>query len=458
MKRAMSRRAFLSGTGGLLLTIPLFESLGGCARTRKSRSDDRISTNAAPVTTPLAPEVNKRLIMFFTSFGVSPGFFPTGGSETSFTLPYQLAPLAPHQADMLLLEDIDLTPFIARGDTAVGHGAPLCYVVGGWPIFLGDNTPGAGGISLDQKVAQVVGQTTRLRSLPINLGNSNQYLTSTISYSGANQPVAATRDPVAAFNTVFDGFNVDPAVLQAIMAERKSVLDFVLDDYSSLSTKLGSDDKKTLDFHMESVRELETQLENIASSQAACTVPTLNNPPRDQGTWQQGSGPNYLAIAQFQMDLIATALACDITRVVTMSWQGEMSWDSSLIGLEPGMTSVGDSHLASHENYPNFAKVVNWHANRFSSFIQKLKDKGVFGNSLFVWFSENGAYSSHSPKKMPYVLLGNAGGSFRTGRHVQCGHRSPNDLYITIQNAFGVDNPVFGDPAACTGPITQLLA
>ena len=250
MKRAMSRRAFLSGTGGLLLSIPLFESLG-CTRTKKSA--DRVSSTTAP-TTAATQEVNKRLIMFFTSFGVSPGFFPTGGTETSFTLPFQLAPLAPHQADMLLLEDIDLTPFVARGETASGHGAPLCYVIGGWPIFLGDNTPGAGGISLDQKVAQAVGQTTRLRSLPINLGNSNQYLTSTISYSGANQPVAATRDPVAAFNTVFDGFNVDPAVLQAIMAQRKSVLDFVLDDYGNLSTKLGSDDKKLLDFHMESVR------------------------------------------------------------------------------------------------------------------------------------------------------------------------------------------------------------
>jgi hypothetical protein len=37
-----------------------------------------------------------------------------------------------------------------------------------------------------------------------------------------------------------------------------------------------------------------------------------------------------------------------------------------------------------------------------------------------------------------------------------CGHRSPNDLFITIQNAFGVDDTVFGDPTACTGPIAEL--
>jgi hypothetical protein len=165
-----------------------------------------------------------------------------------------------------------------------------------------------------------------------------------------------------------------------------------------------------------------------------------------------------IAIGQFHTDLIATALACDITRVVTMCWQGEMSWDASLTGLEPEMATIGDGHIASHENWPAFQKIVNWYANKFSAFIQQLKDKGVFDNTLFVWFSENGALGSHSPYKIPFVLAGNAGGVFQTGRHVQCGHRSPNDLFITIQNAFGVADPVFGDPSACTGPITQLTA
>lgn len=457
MKRTMSRRAFLSGTGGLLVSIPLFESLG-CSRS--SQSSARASAKSQATTTPPAQDVNKRLVMFYTGFGAVPDtFFPTGGSETSFTLTPQLAGLAAHQADLLLCDDIDLVPFIKAGLAAggVGHGAPYCYVVGGWPIFQGDNTPGPGGISLDQKIAQVVGQSTRMRSLAINLGNSDQYLQSTISYTGANQPVAPRRDPVDAFNAVFDGFNVDPAVLQAIMAERKSVLDFVLDDYSSVRARVGNEDQKLLDFHMQSVRDLETQLANIASSQAACQVPTLSNPPRDPGTWQQGTGPDFVAIAQFHMDLIGTALACDITRVVTMCWQTEMNWDGSLVGMDADMTSIGDAHLASHENPANFGKIINWYSKKFGTFIQTLKDKGVFGNTLFVWFSENGSQGmSHSAYKMPYVLAGSAGGSFRTGRHVMCGHRSPNDLYITIQNAFGVDDPVFGDPAACTGPITAL--
>jgi hypothetical protein len=267
------------------------------------------------------------------------------------------------------------------------------------------------------------------------------------------QPLAAVRDPAAAFNQVFAGFNIPPDQLKKIEAERRSVLDFVLDDYASLGTKVSADDKKMIDFHMQSVRDLETQLANITASQAACTVPTLNNPPKDPGTWEQGTGPDYIAIAQFHTDLIVSALACDITRVVTMSWQNEQSLDSSMIGLDPSLY-VGDVHLASHENGPAFAKVIAWHSAQFASFVQKLKDRNVFSNALFMWFSENGTvHASHSPESMPYVLAGNAGGSFRTGRHIKCGHRTPNDLYIAVQNAFGVTDNVFGDPAACTGPL-----
>jgi hypothetical protein len=90
-------------------------------------------------------------------------------------------------------------------------------------------------------------------------------------------------------------------------------------------------------------------------------------------------------------------------------------------------------------------------------FVTFVKDKRVFDNALVVCFSENGPDSgTHSPRNIPYVLVGNAGGSFRTGRHVKCGHRTPNDLYVSIQNAFGITDSIFGDPAACRGPISQL--
>src|SRR5262249_6397014 len=75
--RPMARRAFLRGVGGLLVALPALESLGCSKQTTQERAGS----------TSQALDVNKRLIMFFTSFGTSPGsYFPTGGTETSFTL------------------------------------------------------------------------------------------------------------------------------------------------------------------------------------------------------------------------------------------------------------------------------------------------------------------------------------------------------------------------------------
>ena len=44
------------------------------------------------------------------------------------------------------------------------------------------------------------------------------------------------------------------------------------------------------------------------------------------------------------------------------------------------------------------------------------------------------------PYGIPYVLAGSAGGSFKTGR-------PPNDLYVSIQNAFGITDTVFATRA-----------
>ncbi len=447
IRRRMDRRAFLRGAGGLLVALPVLESLG-C--NRSSPAAEAVGSQAQKL------DVDKRLVMFFTPYGTQPDtFFPTGGTETNFTLTPQLAPLAPHQGDLNILENIDLVPFIQQNIQFVGHVAPYYYVMGGYPIFLGDSTPGPGGPSLDQKIAQAIGQSSRLQSLPLDIGNSSQSPYGTLSFTGANQPLPATRDPVDAFNKVFAGFNVAPSVVQAIHADRRSVLDFVLDDYQSLSNQLSGADQQLVDYHMQSIRDLETRLDNMAASQAVCTVPPLGNPPRDPGTWQQGCGPDFVAIAEFHMELIALALACDITRVATLSWQAEMTFDSTLVGLDPSMQALNiDSHLASHSDWVAFGQIVTWYAGRYAELIQKLKDRNVFDKSLCVWFSENGAVrGNHSPYGVPYVLAGSAGGSFQTGRHIDCNHRPPNDLYVSIQNAFGVTDTTFGDPGSCTGSL-----
>ncbi|HEY8378755.1 MAG TPA: hypothetical protein VIK91_19820 [Nannocystis sp.] len=49
------------------------------------------------------------------------------------------------------------------------------------------------------------------------------------------------------------------------------------------------------------------------------------------------------------------------------------------------------------------------------------------------------------------------GGYFKTGRHVDLPGRSHNDLLLSLMHAMGVPGATFGDPAHCTGPISELV-
>jgi hypothetical protein len=98
----------------------------------------------------------------------------------------------------------------------------------------------------------------------------------------------------------------------------------------------------------------------------------------------------------------------------------------------------------------------------------------MLDNSLIFYSNEFSTGGIHCSTDGPYMLLGSAGGYFKTGRFVEL-HKerlknpasldagstaSTNDLYITLLNALGAPDTEFGDMkfAMRKGPITELLA
>jgi hypothetical protein len=77
---------------------------------------------------------------------------------------------------------------------------------------------------------------------------------------------------------------------------------------------------------------------------------------------------------------------------------------------------------------------------------------GLF-NSAVLLGQECWSNGGHYMTDIPYVLAGNAGGAFETGRVVAAGGRSNNDLMISIQNACGVTSNTWGRADLCQGPI-----
>ena len=61
--------------------------------------------------------------------------------------------------------------------------------------------------------------------------------------------------------------------------------------------------------------------------------------------------------------------------------------------------------------------------------------------------------NGHYLEDIPFILAGQGGGAFETGRIVDARGRSNNDLLVSVQRACGINSDVFGLQDLCEGPI-----
>lgn len=108
---------------------------------------------------------------------------------------------------------------------------------------------------------------------------------------------------------------VPPAgVSQVTLATRKSVLDLVAADTKALQLKLGANDRRRLDQHLQGVTELEKQLVGSGVLPAGCSMPTR---PTSAFAAIDAEQIQWEPLNAAQTDLLVFALACDQTRVFT---------------------------------------------------------------------------------------------------------------------------------------------
>ena len=132
-----------------------------------------------------------------------------------------------------------------------------------------------GGASVDQWIAQKLTSSAPFKSIELGVltdiwGEVNQ---TRMSYSGPNTFVSPQQDPQAAFQRLFAGVasastgaSDAGAAMASVAARRKSVLDFVTSDASSLRARLGAGERYKLDSHLAAIRAVETSLFPAAGS------------------------------------------------------------------------------------------------------------------------------------------------------------------------------------------------
>jgi hypothetical protein len=245
-------------------------------------------------------------------------------------------------------------------------------------------------------------------------------------------------------------------------ARKKSILDAVRGQVQAVSARLGTADPARLDQHATALRDIEMRLDAQAMPSLACVDPGAPALPSNLT-----DNDNFPAIGKLQMDILAVALACDLTRVASLQWSRSVSL-TRFTWLTPTITDA--HHDLSHKpdndaaSQDKLTRINTWYASQLAYLLGKLATAQetdgtrLLDASLVFWCNELGKGNTHSRQLAPYVLAGNAGGALRTGRFLTyTGDLPHNNLLVSMLQAMDVSVTKFGKDEWCTGPLSGLL-
>ena len=373
-----------------------------------------------------------------------------------------LEPLAPHRDDITILSGLSTQDACATGDDAISNPHARRF-----PVMLtgmGVQPGGAGGISVDQRVAEVVGGATPVPSLVVALTARNDLHEGRFSFAAPDTPVSPQLEPQALFDQLFADGLLDPAEQERLVAERRSVLDWVAADIQTLQGELGQADRARLEEHLDAVRDLEASIQLL---QCEPPPPPPATDPQEPEVREQR--------CRILLDLLVMAMRCDLTRVVTFSLgatAGEPTYP--FLGVAEGDHTV--SHLSTQDpvSRQKYLTITRWKIEQFAYLLDRLKEPELEGRMLdrciVVCASEISHGGSHDAHALPVVVAGGVGGH-QGGSHVavECDpstlmyppadkwwcegamHTPLSNLWLTAMRAMGLRDASFGDSTGTLG-------
>jgi hypothetical protein len=483
---AINRRMFLRGAAGITIALPFLSTL--------------FSGRNAVAGPPKPP---KRFVTWYTSTGTVIADWRPPTTGTAWKASPILSPLdTPNLRPYLtILSGIRMAAAEKLNGNA--HNKGMTSMLTGRPFsdiqqtMFGDVGWGA-GISLDQELAKRLAIPGQLKSIETGVIAFAGDPISSMSYSeggGQANIVPSESDPRKVFTRLFANIpdSADAkAALEKAIAQRKSMIDLVQDDFKRLNGKLGKADQDRLDKHLSLIRDLEGRLD-VGAYCAKPGAPAVT----DGQIYDNDSIP---MLGKLQMDLIAAGLACDVTRVATLQWSGAQSvfdfkkiipsapWDqlSCPAGVDTCTGGINTAeHTISHISVGTagaggipasispaqltamqcLSAISKWYSEQLAYFGEALRShveadgSTLLENTCVMTTTEVAEGPTHAFTDMPMMLLGGAQGALKPGHFDFYNNRSMNDVFVTVGQALDQkDFTTFGDPAYVQGPLTELLA
>ena len=325
------------------------------------------------------------------------------------------------------------------------------------------------GTTLDLLIADVIGNTTRFKTLDVSSAGISR---ENYSARGTNSRAAAEVSPVALYARLFGPDFINPNVADfkpdpAIMLQ-KSVLSAYTEESKTFMKSVGAADKARLDEYFTSVRQIENQLAlqlQKPEENKACVVPPK---PAELPTDRLASVremSNVIETHKILARLLAMAVACDQTRVFNMVFTdnfanvrraGETYTHHLLTHTEVIDPKAGYQPLAF---WFNQQASIGW-ADYLDIFAGIKEGSGTLLDNCLIFASSETNYAKmHTIDGVPTWLAGKAGGRVKTGMHVVGGGDPITRVGLTAMKVMGVPVEKWGTRSLQTSKvITDILA
>jgi hypothetical protein len=300
------------------------------------------------------------------------------------------------------------------------------------------------GTSCDQVAARVLGTETPFPSLEVSTvegGASAGSFSSTIAFKTPTQPLPMEANPRKLYYRLFGQGDTNEE-RASIAGETGSLLDFVMEDASTLNRQLGARDRVMMGEYLDSIRDIELQMQKLGEQDLS----HVEIPDAPVGT--PGNFPAHLDL---MYSLMALAYQADLTRVITFMTDREVSMRTyNHIGISDAFHP-----LSHHQNEPDkldrLARVQAWYASAFGKFVKTLSEMpdgegSVLDHSILLYGSGMANSNLHNNDPIPSVVLGRGNGKLKGGQHLQYAQDTPlANLMLTLLDRANVEAASFGD-------------
>ena len=307
------------------------------------------------------------------------------------------------------------------------------------------------GITIDQVIANKIGQETALPSLELatedftgwiggcDTAYSCAYM-NTITWKNETTPLPMEINPRVAFERLF-GQPGTAAQRLSRMRDNKSILDSVREEARDLQKTLGGKDQARLNDYLDNVREIEQRIQRAEKN--ATTEKTVPDAPI-------GIPDSFEEHALLMYDLAAVAFEANLTRVFTFMKSRDASQR-----VYPNI-GVNEPHhaMSHHGNNPDkiagLVKLNTYYASLFAKFLEKLKntpdgDGSLLDHSMILYGSGMSESDQHSRINIPTLLAGGLCGAMEGNRHIQEKKETPfSNLLLSIANKYDCEMDKFG--------------